>query len=117
MVPVDSLVVNSFSKRFNEKYAGFLPEQKTLLSKFIVSFGVNDADFRVYLISELQRLHSEVKKSLSSSEVNEDPEMLQNTKSVLGLIENTKVSMVDAQQLKRILKLQNLVREYQNNAS
>lgn len=117
MIPVDNLVVNSFSKRFNEKYVGFLPEQKTLLSKFIVSFGANDADFRVYLVTELQRLHSEVKKSLNLGEVRDDPEMLQNTKSVLDIIENTKVSLVDAPQLKRILKLQSLVREYQTDAS
>ena len=36
MKPVDSLVVKSFTERFNETYSELLPEQKELLNKFIV---------------------------------------------------------------------------------
>ena len=117
MKPVDSLVVQSFSTRFNEKYGGLLAEQKQLLGKYIVSFGSNDADFRVHLVSELKRIHKEVRDSLVLTEVLEDTEMVENTKKVLEQVEEINVSMVDAHQLKKILKLQQLVSEYQNDAS
>jgi hypothetical protein len=117
MKPVDNLVVNSFSERFNKKYAPLLPEQKELLSKYIVSFGVNEADFRVYLIGELKRLHEAVSSSLVLAEIKDDPEMVKSTQSVLELVEAMNVSEVAAPHLRKILKLQTLVSEYEAHAN
>jgi hypothetical protein len=115
--PVDSIVVKSFVERFNEKYSDLLPEQRELLRKFIINSGEDSVDFRVYLSEELKRLHSEVKSSLSLNEVNDDAEMLENTNKVINIIEEINVSKVQEQDLVKILKLQSLVREYQDDAN
>ncbi len=116
MKPVDSLVLNKFAQRFNQKYEPLLPEQKTLLSKYIVSFGINEADFQVYLISELKRIQKEVTNSLECEEVQGDKEMIASTNKVLEMVAGINVASVGSKELKKILKLQTLVREYQAHA-
>ena len=55
--PIDALVVKTFCERFNQSYEGLLSEQKELLSKYIISFNENSADFRLFLGKEpLSRL-------------------------------------------------------------
>ena len=117
MKPVDNLVVKSFIKNFNDQYTGLLPEQKKILSKYILAFGPNDADFRMYLKEELDRIHSEVRNSLQLEEVFSDERMAKNTQEVLKEIEQLNVVAIGKRELKKILKLQNLVNEYQDNAN
>ena len=115
--PVDNIVVKSFVERFNDKYSDLLPEQRDLLRKFVLSSGDDSVDFRLYLGEELKRLHTEVKDSLSLNEVIEDKEMMENTNKVLSMIEEINVSKVKEPDLIKVLKLQSLVHEYQDDAN
>jgi len=117
MKSVDSLVVKNFIGKFNESYSSLLPEQKNLLSKYIQSFGENEVDFRLAVGSELKRIHESVKKSMRLPDIAADEEMINNTNKVLQKIENLNVSNIDDRDLKSILKLQSLVKEYEKDAT
>ena len=117
MQPVDSLVVKSFTDRFNETYSELLPEQKELLTKFIISFNENEADFKAYAGSELKRIYEMVENSLQLKEVQEDSEMVESTKKVLAQISEYNVARLTEREILKILKLQKLVREYQKDAN
>jgi hypothetical protein len=110
----DALVVSSFVKNYNEKYADLLPEQKELLSKFIGGLGDNSVEFRLYLAEELKRIHEAVKHSLNLTEVKEDPSMLDSSQKVLDQMEKLDVSRMGDKELLKVLKLQKLVSEYSN---
>ena len=117
MKPVDALVVRSFTERFNKIYGELLTEQKNLLNKYITSFDENGTDFRLFVGRELQRIHKNVSASLSLTEVSEDSEMVENTKKVLEKIEKMNVSNLCEEDVLRVLKLQNLSREYEYDAN
>ena len=115
--PVDNLVVKSFTERFNKEYTELLPEQKELLNRFITSFNENEADFKLYAGKELKRIQENVQASLELSEIKEDEEMVKNTKKVIDQISKFNVTNLGEQQILKILKLQVLVREYENDAN
>jgi hypothetical protein len=116
MRPVDTLVLTSFSQRFNAAYKDLLPEQKNLLSKYMLSYGDSFADFQVYLAEELQTIREAVAKSLTSKEVSEDQEMVGSTQKVLNKIDQFQISQINEGLLRDVLKLQQLAREYKTNA-
>jgi hypothetical protein len=111
--PLDSIVVKSFVKNYNEKYTELLPEQKTLLTKYILSFDREQTDLKLYLGEELSRIREQVETSLSLEEIKEDPEMITNTLKVLEKIDTLSVNTIDRQSLLQVLKMQNLVKEYE----
>jgi len=115
--PVDSLVVKSFTSRFNETYTGLLPEQKELLNRFIVSFNENEVDFKLFAGKELTRIQESVEASLSLEEVKTDEQMVESTKQVLQQISEFNVANLGEQEILKILKLQKLVREYEEDAN
>ena len=117
MKNIDGLVVTKFVQNFNDKYAELLPEQRDLLNKYILALGDNKADFQVALMGELKRLHEEVENSLGTPEVQGDNQMIENTKKVLEQIRSFNVSTIAQEQIKKVLKIQKLVREYSSNAS
>ena len=88
-----------------------MSEQKHLLNKYISAFSDNGAELRVFLNEEITRLKISVEKSLKLEEVRKDPQMLQKTKEVLGLLNNTSKRPVDGAFIQDILKIQNLVKE------
>ena len=114
---VNPLVVNKFAEKFNNRYSGLLPEQQKILGRYVASFDDDGADFRIVVGSELQRIHTAVKESLSLPEIMEDEQMKNNTEKVLGEIESFNVSNIREKDLKKILKLQHLVSEYKADAS
>jgi hypothetical protein len=116
MRPVDSLVVKSFTERFNETYSELLPEQKELLNKFIVSFNESEADFKLYAGSELKRIQEKVRGSLELTEVKEDSQMMDSTHKVLEQLSGFNISRLTEQEVLKILKLQKLAREYDQDA-
>tara|TARA_R100001510_G_C7638672_1_gene196491 strand:- start:557 stop:1387 length:831 start_codon:yes stop_codon:yes gene_type:complete len=115
--PVDNLVVKSFTENFNEEYGDLLPEQKTLLNRFITSFNENEVDFRLYVGTELKRIKESVEASLKLPEIQDDQEMIDNTRRVIEQVSNFNVSNLNEQQILKILKLQKLVREYEEDAN
>ena len=94
-----------------------LPEQRELLSTYIVSLGDDIADFQLYLVEELSRIRNRVNESLKLSEVLTDENMVKNTNLVLERIDAINVSNITEKDIKNVLKLQGLVREYDSDAS
>jgi hypothetical protein len=117
MKPVDSLVVKSFSERFNSEYSHLLPEQQSLLGKYVLSFGANEVDFKLCVVNELKRIRNEVSLSMQLDEVKSDDEMIANTKKVLERIDNFDIANVTKKDVLKILKLQDLAHEYTNDAN
>ena len=117
MKPVDSLVVGQFVKNFNKAYSHLLPEQINLLNKYVLSFGPNVADFQVTMGQELKRIYEEVQKSLQSEEVQADTEMRESTQKILSQLDEWDIRDIDDKKLTKVLKLQELVREYHNDAN
>ena len=109
---ISNLTYKTFTKKFNEAYSDSLhKEQKELLSKYVLSFVDNGLELKVYLNEELERLKKEVKESQELEEVKEDENMIQNTEKVLDLIDSFSKEQLDEAQIRKVLKIQELVRE------
>ena len=117
MKPIDTLVIRSFTDSFNNTYDNLFAEQKELLNKYVNSFDESNADFRLFVGSELKRIYESVSNSLALEDVSEDPDMVMNTKKVLERIQSMNVSKIGDKEILKILKLQNLTREYNSDAN
>lgn len=113
--PVDSLIINSFSKIFNEKYGGLLEEQQNLLGKYVVSFGASEVDFKIHVANELKRIEREITNSLQMDEIKNDKQMISSTNQILENIKQINVSNISEEDILDILKLQKLVSEYSSD--
>jgi hypothetical protein len=113
---VDSLVIKKFVERYNKQYetADLHEEQKKLLQKYIMSFSDNGLDLNVYLNEEVGRLKSALSESNNVKEIVEDTEMLEKTQAILALLESFKEQAVSGDMVKKVLRVQNLVREIQD---
>tara|TARA_Y100000296_G_scaffold87423_2_gene133627 strand:+ start:388 stop:1224 length:837 start_codon:yes stop_codon:yes gene_type:complete len=112
MKPIDNLVFKTFVSKFNESYAdSLLSEQKELLNKYILSFIDNGIDVKIYLNEEISRLHNILTSALKMKEINSDEHMFESTKSVLKLVENFKEMPINKALIKKVMKVQDLVRE------
>ena len=109
---VDSLVVNSFIKKFNEKYdAELVEEQKELLSYYISSFVDNALQLKVFLNEEVSRLKDLIKEAIGGAHIGDDQEMVEKTHQILAELESYKNKEIDDNVLLVVLKTQALVRE------
>ena len=117
MKPQDDLVISTFQKRFNQRYGALLPEQKEVLRRYVLSFGEEEANFKVYMATTLQKIKEEVEKSLEYPEVSDDTTMVQNTKRLLERIATYDVNCLSAGDILRVVKMQQLVMEYQRDAT
>ncbi len=113
---VNDLVVREFTKSFNKEYAHLLPEQRQFLTHYITSEDDNGVEFKVFLNEELHRIKEAVISSLVMEEVQNDEEMIKATNEVLSVIEEYKSKDLEDDDLKKFMKLQKLVSEYQSNA-
>ncbi len=112
---IDSLVVKSFVKNFNDQYDDLLSEQRNLLQLYVTSVNDGHTSLKFYINEELHRIRETVKKSLSMEEVTQDDQMLKNTEHVLSLIEEMRTQEVDNKYLMRLMKLQRLASECEND--
>jgi len=111
--PIDKLTYKTFVKKFNEKYSNsLLSEQRNLLKHYISSFADNGIDLKIYLNEEIPRLIEHMKKSLELKEVREDTEMESKTQKVINILESTSKRQVDNKFIHEILKIQDLVKEF-----
>jgi len=113
---VNDLVVREFTKTFNKEYSHLLPEQRQFLTHYITSEVNGGVEFKVFLNEELHRIKEAVTSSLVMEEIQNDEEMLKATNKVLSVIEEYKSKDLDENGLKKFLKLQKLVSEYQSDA-
>ena len=112
MQHISNLTYKTFTKKFNEAYSDSLhEEQKELLSKYILSFVDNGLELKVYLNEEIGRLKSEIRESQDLEEIQSDDDMNQNTIKVLNLLESFSKEQLDETQIRKVLKIQELVRE------
>jgi hypothetical protein len=118
MQPIDNIVYKTFVNKFNDKYSdSLISEQKELLNKYIVSFVDNGIDLKIFMNEEITRLKNELNSSFTNNNISDDVEMVKNTKNVLNLLESFKEKQIDDNMLMRILKIQDLVKEIQSDAS
>ena len=112
MQHISNLTYKTFTKKFNEAYSDSLhEEQKELLSKYVLSFVDNGLELKVYLNEEIGRLKGVILESQEMEEIKEDDTMADNTKKVLGLLESFSQEQADETQIRKVLKIQELVRE------
>ena len=112
---IDSLVVKSFVKNFNNQYDDLLAEQRNLLQLYVTSVNDGQTSFKFYINEELIRIKEIVQKSLSMEEVSKDDIMVENTNRVLSLIEDLRQAEIDGAYLMKLMKLQKLASECEND--
>jgi hypothetical protein len=105
--PLDNLTYNSFIRKFNDKYADLLSEQKDLLNRYVTSFADDGFELRLYLNEELRRLKETLSSHQESSEGNLDTKIEEVVEYLEGF---RKREFVDTD-LNKVLKTQELVRE------
>lgn len=109
---VDNVVINSFVKKFNEKYSNnLLEEQKTLLTHYISSFTDNSLELKMYLNNEIERLKEQLDKAYNVSEIKEDNEMANKLTEVIQKLNSFATAKINDDVLLTILKTQSLTKE------
>tara|TARA_Y100000310_G_scaffold345722_1_gene468816 strand:+ start:2262 stop:3080 length:819 start_codon:yes stop_codon:yes gene_type:complete len=110
--PIDNLTYVAFIKKFNNKYTDLLSEQKDLLNHYITSFADNEFELKVYLNEELARL-----KGILSAAAEKEPEQLisQRAVAVIEYLEEFRKREFKENDLNKVLKTQELVRELATN--
>jgi len=108
---VSSLVVKTFTKRFNDHYSNLLEEQKQLLSKYISSFADNGLEFNFYLSEEVGRLKEVVAKAQKLDEARNDEKIRKNLLKVHDILEDIKKEPISKDVLYKVLQIQQLEKE------
>ena len=109
-----SLVIKTFTKRFNNTYSELLEEQKTLLSQYVSSFQDNGTEFKFYLNQELGRLKKIVEESHELEEVKQDKTLKTKLKEVSNILNSFSKEPVNKDKFLQVLKIQNLAKELQS---
>jgi hypothetical protein len=114
---VDSLVVESFVEKFNNKYdETLLEEQKTLLNLYISSFVDNSLELKMFLNEEISRLKKQLNESKLKEEICSDKQMIEKTDLILEKLSTLRAGFADHDMLLTILKVQQLVGEINEDA-
>jgi len=110
--PLDSLTYASFINKFNDKYENILTEQKELLNRYITSFADDGLELKLYLNEELSRL----KESLTSlTPETTDTLLCEKATAVSHYLEGFRHREFSDDDLSKVLKTQQLVRELETN--
>jgi len=108
---VSSLVVKSFTKRFNDSYSTLLESQKQLLSNYISSFADNGLEFNFYLSEEVGRLKEIVVNAQKLDETQNDKTIKENLSKVYSILENINKEPINQATLYKVLQIQELEKE------
>ena len=115
---IDDIVVESFVKRFNEKYEStLLQEQKTLLNLYIKSFVDNSLEFKVYLNEEITRLKKEIQSAKNQEDIAKDPDMVDKTDQVITKLDSFCNTEINENIILSVLRIQSLCKETSQDAS
>jgi len=107
MRPIDNLVYKQVIKKFNEKYStGLLEEQKTLFSKYILSYADNNADLVVYLNEEISRIRNSINVSTNLNQADKN--------QLNSKIDELKSKPIDKEIIESVLNFQSLIKELEN---
>ena len=108
---VSSLVVKSFTKRFNNSYSTLLESQKQLLSNYISSFADNGLEFNFYLSEEVGRLKQVVANAQQLDEANNDKTIKENLSKIHDMLSDISKEPFGKNTLYKILQIQQLEKE------
>ena len=108
---VSSLVVKTFTKRFNDSYSTLLESQKQLLSNYISSFADNGLEFNFYLSEEVGRLKEVVVNAQSLDETKNDNIMKENLSKVHNILTDISKEPINKNTLYKVLQIQQLEKE------
>lgn len=108
---VSSLVVKTFTKRFNDSYSTLLESQKQLLSNYISSFSDNGLEFNFYLSEEIGRLKDVVSKARTLEESQNDEAVKENLAKVHDILSNINKEPINKKTLYKVLQIQQLEKE------
>tara|TARA_R100000995_G_scaffold70307_1_gene38885 strand:- start:4822 stop:5634 length:813 start_codon:yes stop_codon:yes gene_type:complete len=108
---VSSLVVKTFTKRFNDSYSTLLESQKQLLSNYISSFADNGLEFNFYLSEEVGRLKQVVTEAQTLEETQDDETIKENLSKVYSILENVNKEPINKNTLYKVLQIQQLEKE------
>ena len=112
MQPLDNIVVNSFVKKFNEKYNNnLLEDQKTLLNHYITTFTDNGLGLKTFLNNEISRLKTTLEESLTTEIIQEDEELTLKTNQVIEKLTNFHKTGITEDVVLTVLRTQQLVEE------
>ena len=81
----------------------------------IFSVSDNGVSLKSYLNEEIERLRNRVNSSLELQEVQSDDQMVEKTRKVLDFLDNLKNTKLDERAIKKIMQVQELVREVESN--
>ena len=113
---IDPLIVQTFVKKFNDKYeAGLLEEQKALLNYYISSFSDNSLTLKAFLNEEIPRLKKGLQEALLVDEIKQDEDMTHKTHQIIEKLESFYQVNLNEKVLLTILKTQKLVKEFAND--
>ena len=103
---VDSLVVRTFFKKFNEKYnKALLSEQKDVLKHFITDSGDN-IEFKLYLNEEIGRIKTELRES-----------KVAEREDLLKVVDSFRKHEINYNLVEKVIKLQQLVHEIKQDGN
>jgi len=110
--PIDSIVVNSFVKKFNEKYdESLIKEQKQLLNKFISSFENSNLEFKYYLNEEIERLKINLKNILNLNVIKENKILLEKTQKLEDKLKEFSQNEINKKMIIELMKIQGFIFE------
>jgi len=112
MPHVDKLVFKTVIENFNKSYDGeLLSEQKELLNNYIVSFGANEVEFKVYLNEELGRLKNEVSLLREKEVMLENKDLANKLEDVRATLNKFQTKKINPAMLEKVMQVQKLVKE------
>ena len=114
---VDTLVIKSFVKRFNDTYnQNLLKEQKELINHFINSADPErKAEFQLYVDREIGRLKQALVENETFDEIIKDTNIKTKISQVLNFLKNTNQQQINESFILKIAQIQELVKEIQTN--
>jgi len=111
-VDIDSVVIESFVKKFNKKYdTELLSEQKALLNLYIKSFMDNSLEFKTFLNEEISRLRTGILTAKTQDEFVSDEEMMRKADKILEKLDSFKETEINEKIILSVLKIQSLHKE------
>ena len=112
MPHVDKLVFKTVIENFNKSYDGeLLSEQKELLNNYIISFGANEVEFKVYLNEELGRLKNEVSLLKEKEVMLENKDLAGKLEDVRTTLDKFQTKKINPVMLEKVMQVQKLVKE------
>jgi hypothetical protein len=110
--PVDTIVYNTFVKKFNQEYSETLSEsQKELLNRYISSFSDNGIELKFYLNEEIGSLKKALVDSKDNPLIGDDPRLGEKVEKVYSLLESYKDKEIDTDLIEVVLKTQDFIEE------